>query len=527
MCGIVFKASFDGKEVNKDILEQYEKQKSRGMRGFGFYDVTNDKIYKTPKERKAKKLLQNKRSKNILFHHRFPTSTENTTNACHPFSTRKHYMKKKDAVDIKPNESTYIGKKYILVHNGHINNSRDLRKAHEASGIKYESIQHDDKFNDSEALLWDFAEILEGKQVDFKARGNVAFICLEIDIDGKNKKLYFGSNGNPLNMVITKDKELSLSSEGDGDPIKEHTLYCFNYQTQELTEKAMRIASYPVTATTPYKGSEFNHMHYNRPEYNKGDSTTSWDSMTERERNRKVMNAVSAHYGIPVDTSNYPSLEDFLSDDEDGDEEYRGAKRPDITGSPYNFSADDLLRITRIKQRTAKYINIGGGYFQLAYDALQEDYDALDAYQSEIVYERGACDPDVAYEQEIHRSTMDMLLMNPQWTEEESMVHGWDEAHRKEVEARKVPLTERPAIAEAKEGVQMEFGGDTLEKIQNIRNGRTASDAGAIAVAEFNRKREEREKKAKEGMESMKDLLSKNELGRAVGRKLLTQGGEA
>jgi hypothetical protein len=155
----------------------------------------------------------------ILFHHRNPTSTINIKRTAHPFTTYKYFG----------------DTQYVLVHNGHINNSRILRTAHEKLGIKYQSKLHDGTFNDSESLLWDLALTLEGKQEGLQASGGIAFVCLKL-VKGKLDKMYFGRNTSPLNLFRDKNG-IRLSSEGEGEPIDPHMLYTYNYELKRLTTK--------------------------------------------------------------------------------------------------------------------------------------------------------------------------------------------------------------------------------------------------------------------------------------------------
>lgn len=180
-------------------------------------------LHNTREERILTHLRRNKATE-VLFHHRFPTSTDNVRNACHPFSTKG------------------LKKNYVLVHNGVIFNADDVKKKHDEMGLKYVS---DDGvwFNDSEALAYDVALYLEGKQDRLECSGSIAFICVEMDKRGKPKYLYFGrNNGNPLMMKHTP-YSLTLSSEGVGIPIDIHTLYKMSYKTGKLAKTPLTIPS--------------------------------------------------------------------------------------------------------------------------------------------------------------------------------------------------------------------------------------------------------------------------------------------
>lgn len=232
MCGIVYAQDFKGKSVNERVFDQYTQQRNRGIQGFGLYDGKENHIVKTPSESKIVDWLIKYDSHLLLFHHRYPTSTKNTKQTAHPFSTKKHFG---------DNE-------YILVHNGHIYNAYSLKNEHEKLGIKYSGLDGDHKFNDSEALLWDFALYMEGIQDKPKAYGNIAFVCIK-KYKGKLDKLYFGRNNNPLHIHLDK-AGLMLSSEGKGDNIEAGKLYTFEYGTKNLTNKDLVFAvSSPSTYT--------------------------------------------------------------------------------------------------------------------------------------------------------------------------------------------------------------------------------------------------------------------------------------
>lgn len=235
MCGIIFAFDYKGRSVNNGVLNQFDAQRRRGTQGFGLWDGTRDNIVRSTTEDGILKWLVEKNSHMILFHHRFPTSTDNTKNTTHPISTKTHFKYE-----------------YITVHNGHISNSWGLKSDHEELGIKYSSIQGH-RFNDSEALAWDVALYLEGKQDKLKAVGAMAFITIKLK-DGKPLKMYFGRNTNPLNMLDVEEG-ICLSSEGPGDEIKSNTLYTFDYKTHKITDKFLGMPSSLPRPSEPYRSS--------------------------------------------------------------------------------------------------------------------------------------------------------------------------------------------------------------------------------------------------------------------------------
>lgn len=225
------------------VWSQFEKQKSRGIDGFGVFDGNH--IFKTPKLKKMRGWMRNNRNDSnfLMFHHRWPTSTVNVARAAHPFSTGEYFGKTQ----------------YILIHNGTITNNKALHENHKKLGIRYSSTLDNGSFNDSEALLWDMALYLEGKQEKLESYGGIAFVCAKL-VDDKITNLYFGRNfGRPLHMY--KEREgLILSSEGVGEDITEHTLYTYNWDAHRVTKKALRIPSFDPSYS-------WDNNSYNRPKY--------------------------------------------------------------------------------------------------------------------------------------------------------------------------------------------------------------------------------------------------------------------
>lgn len=227
MCGIIYAQSLNGLPVNELVWDQYQKQKNRGQEGFGVFNGSF--TVKAAMEKRIKKWLAKPANESdmLLFHHRYPTSTINTKRAAHPFNT-----------------GDYFGDtRYVLVHNGTIDNSDELRKAHEDIGISYQSVLEDKTFNDSESLLWDVALTMEGKQKELNAHGGIAFICIKL-VNNVPERMYFGRNhGRPLKLLRTKEG-IMLSSEGEGEEIKAYTMYNYNYAKRHLSNRYFRIPAY-------------------------------------------------------------------------------------------------------------------------------------------------------------------------------------------------------------------------------------------------------------------------------------------
>jgi predicted glutamine amidotransferase len=241
-----------GQPARDMIKQQYDKQRSRGHDGFGFVATAG-----TPKlcRRTDEKVIMNELKKTdaaeILFHHRFPTSTDNVRNACHPFKIK----------------GTKSGHWYYVVHNGVIQNDDELKEKHDKMSLKYKSIQEDKRFNDSEALANEIMLYLEGEQKALEARGSVAFICQEFDEHSRPINLHYCRNsGNPLRIKYRKGSSLQIASELNGKEIAQDVHYTYNYKTDSFSEKPLDIKRYGVST---YKESDreewdnyFGHRNY-------------------------------------------------------------------------------------------------------------------------------------------------------------------------------------------------------------------------------------------------------------------------
>lgn len=307
------------------------------------------------------KRLKHSPSSSILFHHRFPTSTENVKNACHPFSTKDFFQTN-----------------YVLVHNGHISNARELKAAHTELGIEYHSLQQDGSFNDSEALLWDVALYLEGEQDELKAYGGIAFICLALPKDGrKSSHLHFGRNTNPINMIKTKDM-IMLSSEGDGIETKRDTLYSYNYKSKKLDMKDLTIRSYK-----PYEASETGV--YGKYE---GLDDGSWEYMPNKQRPEP---GIVQRTIIPYDDNDWKrelsqyakneAYDDYLSDVSDliilptnEDYSYEGVMGKDASALMFENKTGTLLDVKgQVALKCDLYLELADGNYQQALNLLEDD----------------------------------------------------------------------------------------------------------------------------------------------------------
>lgn len=239
MCGIIWVHRNDDKRAVKSVKKRFEAQRSRGTQGFGFIGMEKEEgsyVFKNwaqaMTENYIKAELDKSSATDILFHHRFPTSTPNVCEATHPILV--------DHASLK-----YA---YYVVHNGVISNDDTLKEKHEAQGYVYnttvetfyrsggQEYKAADQFNDSEALAIDLAQAIESDRTKTEAFGSIAFCVLQVEKDSKKVlNLFFGRNAqNPLKLQKNDDL-ISLTSAGEGADVEPHKLFAYSYETGEIS----------------------------------------------------------------------------------------------------------------------------------------------------------------------------------------------------------------------------------------------------------------------------------------------------
>ncbi len=414
MCGLVFAYDRTGAPVNNAILEQYDKQKTRGQQGFGVFDGQFLNMVRSAHEDGILKWLTKYNSNLLLMHHRFPTSTINVKRAAHPFSTKKYFG----------------DTQYVLVHNGGIRNAGELFCDHQEIGIEYYSLLQDLTFNDSEALLWDFALTMEGRQKKLKSEGGIAFICLKL-VKGKLERMYFGKNfTKPLNMLRTKDS-LSLSSEGEGEPIKDDTLYNYHYKSNRLTTKEFIIPGYWKPVKTNYKPYQGNYDYQSNSLLNCNCRSVGWQECnyhgvdswesglgasieTEQERRtqearaaRSVGNVLERQFGDKFGFPEQSVIPRKPIEYEQDPETQLMLPVGDLRRAKENRKLKRMKAITDQEVHTEYIAYLAGvkGVFEHAYWNLEADYEQIDKLVRskknirkrrviELVMERLENDPD-------------------------------------------------------------------------------------------------------------------------------------
>lgn len=239
MCGIVFIRRFDKKaSASKMVIKRYKAQKARGSEGFGFIALADGKMteyVRTETEADILKHLEAVETPDVIFHHRYPTSTPNFSQAAHPIKV-SHASLKHD---------------YYVIHNGVIWNDKALKAKHEKLGFVYtteivqqyqsegKTIFEDRVFNDSEALAIELALDIDGDGIGVDVSGSIAFVALQTEKgSSKATKIFFGRNdGSPLKLEKVNGSFMSLTSAGSGQYVPIDKLFSVDYHTNKITSR--------------------------------------------------------------------------------------------------------------------------------------------------------------------------------------------------------------------------------------------------------------------------------------------------
>lgn len=226
MCGIVYVKRKDKKPAYKAVLKRYRHQKTRGFQGFGYVAVKNNKIVsynRSSDEDEIVAMLEKEDAEEILFHHRFPTSTPNIEESAHPLLV----------------EHESLAHQYLVAHNGVIRNASDLKKDHEKLGIAYSTeiiksyvskvsgktyMTDESRFNDSESLAVETALALDGKKEEIATEGTVAVVGFQTKGQNVVERFFFRNVGNPINFF--EDSNLiTITSAGGGKMVEPAALF--------------------------------------------------------------------------------------------------------------------------------------------------------------------------------------------------------------------------------------------------------------------------------------------------------------
>lgn len=257
MCGICYVKRSDGKRANKMVIKRYENQKKRGQQGFGFVAIDDNHVVTSKHssdEETIKKEIDKQSANEMLFHHRYPTSTPNYACTAHP-------------IVVDNPKLNYV---YFVVHNGVIWNDVFLREKHLIDGFEYTTEitnswtskngnylgTNEVKWNDSESLAIELARDLDCKDEDMSGianvRGSIAFIALQVDKKtGKCRRLYFGRNLSSPLIYKKENNFFSICSEGSGEVVEMDKLWFYDYETDKL----MVFNDYKIGGTYSYNST--------------------------------------------------------------------------------------------------------------------------------------------------------------------------------------------------------------------------------------------------------------------------------
>ena len=259
-----------------------------------------------------------------------------------------------------------------------------LKNAHEELGITYTSVQQDGSFNDSEALLWDVALYLEGKQDKLEAYGGIAFIVMAMPSDRRKPTLlHFGRNSNPIKMLFSETL-IMLSSEGEGIDAMSNTLYTYNYTTNKLSTKTLTVPSYPVyTGNQNYSWDDeedYIRTGYRqfRPYANQGTPSANW----EQQKALPFGDEVNTDYRVPYATDNSR----FVDNKDElivlpKDENYTWNEIMGEFGQDFVFENNQGYPInikSAIADRIEVYLEETDGKYKLACEMIQYDITSLE-----------------------------------------------------------------------------------------------------------------------------------------------------
>lgn len=260
MCGII--AAFDkrakAEDVNEIIVNQYEEQYSRGQEGFGGIFIKKNGEYAVTRATEPVKALLDlyaNPSKMIIFHHRTPTSSDNHLDQTHPILVSDGSLKHD----------------YLVVHNGVVSNSDELKKIHEESGMRYRTAYTNGKgiveYNDTESIAIELAKFIEGGTEEIGTSSSAAFIAAQIDKKtNKIIQIFFGRSSFAVLNVHSSPGRIEISSEGKGAEVETDKLWSFSLDNLKLKSQPLCFKAYAYTGYTAedhdYIGLESKEPHY-------------------------------------------------------------------------------------------------------------------------------------------------------------------------------------------------------------------------------------------------------------------------
>ena len=261
MCGLIGwiskNKSVQPERVKSYIIDQYEEQFSRGVKGFGIIEIDNKGYIDVLRATEPTKMMVDlhfSKVRHMFLHHRQPTSSMNTLDQTHPLEI------------IHFNDLKY---RWLVMHNGIINNCDKLKEEHEKLGYEYLTAYKEyayhaeyatEKFNDSESFAIELARFLEKKTDLIAAKGSFAFIAIATGMDMKVHEIYLGTNtGYNLNISDKSYGFAFASEEKTGEPIKKDQITVF--KPRFLEENLEGFDKLPKTIEMKYTPEEIKYEH--------------------------------------------------------------------------------------------------------------------------------------------------------------------------------------------------------------------------------------------------------------------------
>lgn len=240
MCGLIGVFAKKNGNVTGRVVELYQKQKKRGSSGFGFLAINGDEIIASGRakdENSIRSQLKRTPASGILFHHRFPTSTENTLGTTHPI-----FVSNKE-----------LEFDYYVSHNGVIRNHHLLKSKHEILGYQYRTLHKNktvveyqdgsveevssgvESYNDSECFAIEIARQIDGVTEKSDIIGAAAFWAVKL-VKGTNKiiDVMYGTNSGRSLKEFNYRKHYGFSSE-TGVDVANMYIYHLNLKNGKKT----------------------------------------------------------------------------------------------------------------------------------------------------------------------------------------------------------------------------------------------------------------------------------------------------
>lgn len=245
MCGLVGLFSSKNKPVGQQVINLYKKQKHRGKQGYGYVSIDKDwqliGVERSKDEETIVRKLNKDKGSIIMFHHRFPTSTENTIGTTHPMFVSN------DELEFD----------YYVSHNGVITNKVSLKDKHEELGYEYttEFVERtiavhsngreellslkSGQFNDSESLAIELARYLEDKSDIVGTYGTVAFWIVKIEKGTNNVVSIFFGHNHGRELGFTRGKKYFGFSSETGKELEHMKIFSYDKGDSQLYEQEL------------------------------------------------------------------------------------------------------------------------------------------------------------------------------------------------------------------------------------------------------------------------------------------------